>query len=309
MTETVRAAVVQAAPIAFDGEATLAVVRRLAADAAGRGAQLAVFPEAFIGGYPKGVDFGTKVGVREPSGRKLFARYWRGAIDVPGPVCDGLGEIAAAHGLHLVIGVVERAGSTLYCTALTFGSDGTLLGRRRKLMPTASERLIWGFGDGSTLGVVSSPIGRIGTVICWENYMPLLRAAMFAQGVDIYCAPTIDDRDTWASTMRHIAVEGRCFVLSAVQFCHRSDYPDDYAPVQGDDPTTIMIRGGSCIIGPLGELLAGPVFDAPAVLVADLDLASIPAARYDLDVVGHYARPDVFELHVNTAPQAPVRFD
>jgi nitrilase len=308
MTSTVRAAVVQAAPVPFDGAATVPIVRSTVAEAAGSGAQLVVLPEAFVGGYPKGVDFGTKVGVREPGGRELFARYWCGAIDVPGPVCDELGAVAAEFGVHLVIGVIERAGSTLYCAVLTFAPDGSLLMRRRKLMPTAAERLVWGFGDGSTIGVVDTPIGRIGSVICWENYMPLLRVAMYAQGIELYCAPTVDDRDTWFPTMRHIATEGRCFVLSAVQFCRRGDYPDDYHPVQGDDPDTIMIRGGSCIVGPLGQVLAGPAFDAPAVLLADLDLAALPAARYDLDVVGHYARPDIFSLHVNTVPQSPVSF-
>ena len=307
-TPVVRVAVAQAAPVPFDGAATVPIVRRLVAEAAAQGARLVVLPEAFIGGYPKGVDFGTKVGVRLPGGRELFARYWRGAVDIPGPECDELAKIAATSGVHLVVGVIERGGSTLYCTVLTYSSDGTLLARRRKLMPTAAERLLWGFGDGSTLGVSATPFGRLGTVICWENYMPLLRAAMYAQGIEIYCAPTLDDRDTWLPTMRHIAVEGRCFVLSANQFCVRGDYPADYEPVQGDDPATVMIRGGSCIIGPLGEVLAGPVFDAPAVLVADLDLAQIPAARYDLDTVGHYARPDIFTLHVNTAPQTAVTF-
>ena len=168
------------------------------------------------------------------------------------------------------------------------------------------ERLVWGFGDGSTLTVAPTPVGRIGAVICWENYMPLLRTAMYAQGVELYCAPTVDDRETWLPTMRHIALEGRCFVLSANQFARRRDYPVDYAPVQGDDPETILIGGGSCIVGPLGDVLAGPARDGEAILVADLDLDDITRGRFDLDVVGHYSRPDVFRLSVDGRPRPPV---
>ena len=303
----IRAAVVQDAPVAFDTVQTMTKVASLVAQAAGQGAQLVVFPEAFVTGYPKGIDFGARVGMRSPAGRQMFQRYWESAIDVPGPETLTLGELARTHQLHLVIGVIERAGGTLYCTVLFFGDDGRLLGTHRKIMPTAMERLIWGFGDGSTLTVLPTPIGKLGAVICWENYMPLLRMSMYAQGVELYCAPTVDDRETWLPTMRHIAAEGRCFVLSSCQFATRADFPADYAPIQGDDPTTVLIRGGSCIISPLGQVLAGPVFDQPTILTADLDLSEIVRGKYDLDVVGHYARPDLFQLQVNTAPQQAVR--
>lgn len=166
--------------------------------------------------------------------------------------------------------------------------------------------MIWGFGDGSSSTAVDTTYGWIGSVICWENYMPMLRMSYYAQGIQLYCAPTVDDRDTWLPTMRHIALEGRCFVLSSCQFARRGDFPPDYAPIQGDDPATVLIRGGSCIIGPLGEVLAGPVFNAPAILTADLDLDAIARGKYDLDVVGHYARPDIFQLQVNTQPQMAV---
>lgn len=302
----VRSAVVQAAPVAFELEPTLDRLAGLAGRAAADGARLAVFPEAFVGGYPKGFDFGARVGQRSPEGREWFRRYHAGAIDVPGPAVDRLAAIARANGLHLVVGVIERDGGTLYCTALTIGPDGSLLGRHRKLMPTAMERLVWGFGDGSTLTVAQTPLGRIGAVICWENYMPLLRTAMYAKGVELYCAPTVDDRETWLPTMRHVAFEGRCFVLSANQFARRRDYPADYAPVQGDDPETVLIGGGSCIVGPLGDVLAGPARDGEAILVADLDLDDIPRGRFDLDVVGHYARPDVFRLSVDERQRSPV---
>ncbi len=214
----IRVAVVQSAPVAFDRDRTLEKVRELAADAAGNGAQLILFPEAFVSGYPRGLDFGARIGSRTPEGRELFRRYWESSVDVPGPATDVLGETARQANAHVVIGVVERDGGTLYCSVLFFAPDGALLGKHRKLMPTAAERLAWGFGDGSTMPVFETPIGRIGAVICWENYMPLLRMHMYSRGIQIYCAPTADDRETWLSTLRHIALEGRCFVLGCNQF-------------------------------------------------------------------------------------------
>jgi nitrilase len=298
----VRVAVVQAAPVAFDREATVAKVQLLASEAADRGARLIVFPEAFVSGYPRGLDFGVRVGSRTAEGRELFRRYWDSAVDIPGPAVANLGAAARDAGAHLVIGVIERDGGTLYCSVLFFDPDGALMGKHRKLMPTAAERLIWGQGDGSTMPVFDTPIGKLGAVICWENYMPMLRMHMYAQDIQLYCAPTADDRETWLSTMRHIALEGRCFVLGCNQFAHRSDYPADYPANPGVDPATVMSRGGSCIIDPLGRILAGPAFDGPVILSADLDLDEIPRAKFDFDVVGHYARPDVFRLVVNEAP-------
>lgn len=302
----VRASVVQAAPVAFDRERTLAKVDTLTVEAAERGAQLVVFPEAFVSAYPRGLSFGALVGDRTREGREQYRRYWESAVDVPGPAVDALAEVAARSSVHLVIGVIEREGGTLYCTVLFFAPEGRYLGKHRKLMPTASERLIWGFGDGSTLPVFDTPLGRLGAVICWENYMPLLRTAMYAKGIQLYCAPTADGRETWAATMQHIALEGRCFVLSCNQFCRRSDYPDDYATPFGDHPDTILSRGGSCIVGPLGQMLAGPDFTGECILTADLDMDEIVRGKFDFDVVGHYARPDVFRLHVNEQPQPVV---
>jgi nitrilase len=302
-----RVAVIQAATMLFDTEATLTKVGRLAGEAAREGAKLAVFPEAFVGGYPKGMDFGARVGSRTADGRDWFARYHASAISVPGPETDVIGGIAHDLAMHIVLGVIERDGGTLYCTALFFGPDGALLGKHRKVMPTAMERIIWGQGDGSTLPVIDTEIGKIGAVICWENYMPSLRLAMYGQGIELYCAPTVDDRETWALSMRHIAFEGRCFVLSAVQYMTRDDAPDA-APIDAA-PGQVMIRGGSVIVGPLGEVLAGPVYDQEAVLVAEIDLSLIPRAKYDLDVVGHYARPDIFSLSVDKRPKSPVVFD
>jgi nitrilase len=304
------AAVVQAAPVGFDVARTLDKLADLTADAARRGAKIAVFPEAFVSAYPKGLDFGARVGMRSPEGRDMFRRYFESAIEVPGPATERIGKAAKASGMHLVVGVIERSGGTLYCSALFFGADGTLLGKHRKLMPTAMERLIWGQGDGSTLAAVDTPLGCVGAVICWENYMPLLRTAMYAKGVELYCAPTVDCRRSWAPTMRHIAVEGRCFVLSASQFARRSDYPRDYPidasslPDTSNDPA--LIDGGSIIVSPLGEVLAGPDYEGEKILTAEIDRRLIAQGKYDLDVVGHYARPDIFELRVDERPKPAV---
>jgi nitrilase len=191
---------------------------------------------------------------------------------------------------------------------LFFSPDGQLLGKHRKLMPTALERIVWGSGDGSTLTVVDTPYGKLGSVICWENYMPLLRTAMYAKGIKLYCAITVDDRDTWLPTVTHIALEGRCFVLSACQFLKRSDLPSGY--LAGRFPTSpdVLIRGGSCIISPLGQLVAGPKYGEECVLTAEIDLDEITRAKFDFDVVGHYSRPDVFRLEVNEQPMKSVTF-
>ncbi len=304
----VRAAVVQAAPVVFDTPRTLAKLIVLIGQAAAQHADIVVFPEAFLGGYPKGLDFGARLGMRSAAGREDFRRYYDSAISVPGPETLAIGECVQRNRVHLVIGVIERDGTTLYCTALMFGPDGTLLGKHRKLMPTAMERLVWGCGDGSTISVVDSAIGRFGSVICWENYMPLLRMAMYAQGIELYCAPTVDDRDTWLPTMRTIALEGRCFVLSACQYLTRADCPDAYEAIQGDDPATVLIRGGSCIVDPLGAVLVEPYFDCEAIRIAELDRRVIVRGKYDLDVVGHYARPDVFSLTIDTRPRNVAAF-
>ena len=303
---TVRAAVVQASAVPFDAEACVDKAVRLVAEAAAAGAKVIVFPEAFVTGYPKGLDYGLVVGARDPVGREEFRLYLDAAIDVPGPQTARLGEAAAAHRAYVVIGVIERELGTCYCTVLFFTPDGALAGKHRKLMPTALERMIWGFGDGSTLTTIDSPWGRIGSVICWENYMPMLRMAMYAKGVALYCAPTADDRDTWLPSMRHVALEGRCFVLTACQFLRRRELPPTVRVALGDGPEAVIMRGGSAIVSPLGKVLAGPDFDGETILTADLDLAEIGRGKFDFDVAGHYSRPDVFQLTVNEAPMRPV---
>ncbi|HLZ13552.1 MAG TPA: nitrilase-related carbon-nitrogen hydrolase [Candidatus Acidoferrum sp.] len=305
-TNPFKAAVVQAASVAFDRERTIEKAASLAAEAASKGARLVVFPEAFVSAYPRGLDFGAVVGNRTEEGRKDFQRYWESSVDVPGPAVDQLGRIARASNIYLVIGVIERNGGTLYCTILFFAPDGAYLGKHRKLMPTASERLVWGFGDGSTMPVYDTPLGKLGAVICWENYLPLMRTAMYAKGIELYCAPTADSRDSWIATVRHIAAEGRCFVFSCNQFNRRRDFPADYRTPFGDDPNTVVMRGGSCIVDPFGNFLAGPNFEDEAILIAEIDRAQIIRGKMDLDVVGHYARPDVFQLHVDERAKSPV---
>jgi nitrilase len=304
--EKLTVAVVQAGSFLFDTKRTLDKAQSICGEAAGAGARLILFPEAFLGGYPKGVDFGTRVGSRSDQGREDFRRYWQGAIDVPGPETAVLSEAAREHQSHLVMGVVERAGGTLYCTALFFAADGSLAGKHRKLMPTAMERLIWGFGDGSTMPAIAADFGVLGAAICWENYMPLFRTAMYAKGVTLWCAPTVDDRENWQITMRHIALEGRCFVLSACQYLERRHCPEDYHPLQGDAPGTVLIGGGSVVVSPLGKVLAGPLRGAEGVLFAELDLGEIARGKFDFDAVGHYSRSDIFTLSVDERPRRPV---
>jgi nitrilase len=301
-----KVAVVQASSVVFDRERTLEKLARLARDAAQQGARLILFPEAFVSAYPRGLDFGAVVGSRTDQGREDFRRYWESSVDVPGPAVDQLERTARENRIYLVVGVVERDSGTLYCTVLFFAPDGTFLGKHRKVMPTGSERLVWGFGDGSTLPVYQTELGKLGAVICWENYLPLLRATMYSKDIELYCAPTADTRDSWIATVRHIAVEGRCFVLSCNQFNRRSDFPADYASLHGDDPQAIVCRGGSCIIDPFGNFLAGPNFEDEAILFGEVDPAQIVRGKYDLDVVGHYARPDIFQLHVDERPKRPV---
>ena len=302
----IKAAVVQDAPVVFDLGATLDKIHELTLAAAESGAELVLFPEAFVSAYPMGLDFGARVGSRTAQGREDFRRYLESALEVPSPATTRLAEIASAASVHLVIGVIEREGGTLYCTVLFFSPQGEYLGKHRKLMPTAMERLVWGYGDGSTMPVYETPLGRLGAVICWENYMPLMRMNMYGKGIQLYCTPTADSRETWVSLMRAIALEGRCFVLSCCQHLKRSDCPEDYLVEGGDDPETVLMKGGSCIVSPFGELLAGPDYQGPTILFAELDPDQITRGKYDFDVVGHYSRPDVFRLHVNERPTPPV---
>jgi nitrilase len=314
MSKVTRVAVVQAAPVLFNREASITKALRLVEEASSNNAELILFPEAFIPAYPRGLSFGTVVGNRTPEGRKTWERYWDNCITIPGRDTEVLGEAARESNVFLAMGVIEKdnkySRGTLYCTLVYFDPDGNLMGKHRKLKPTAGERLIWGEGDGSTLPVFPTSIGRIGGLICWENYMPLARMAIYGKGVEIYLAPTADQRDSWQATMRHIACEGRCFVLGCNQFMTKDMYPSDLAGVSElDNQPEVLCRGGSTIISPLGEVLAGPLYGEEGILYADLDLGEVARGKLDFDVVGHYARPDVFKLIVNEKPANQITFE
>ncbi len=309
----VKVAVVQAASVLFDKAASIKKACQLVEEAGNEGSEIVLLPEAFIPAYPRGFTFGMKIGNRSEEGRALWKRYWDNSIETSGSEVKLLGKAAKDAGVYLSIGVIERdgasGGETLYCSMLYFSPEGNLIGKHRKLKPTGSERLIWGEGDGSTMPVFSTEFGKIGGLICWENYMPLARMAMYAKGVEIYLAPTADSRETWQATVRHIACEGRCFVLACNQFVTKGMYPPDLETIEElTDQPEVMCRGGSVIVAPSGEVIAGPLWDKEGILYAVLDLDEITKAKVDFDVVGHYSRPDVFQLNVNIESKSAVVF-
>lgn len=298
--QPVKIAAVQAPPVFLDREATLERLAALTQEAAAAGAGLVVFPEAFVPGYP---DWVWRTRPWQDGSRELYARLHDQSVALPGPASEAMGAIAAEAGVHLAVGVDELSATdgTLYNSLLYYGPDGSLLGKHRKLMPTGGERLVWGQGDGSTLTVLDTPFGRLGGLLCWENYMPLARAAMYARGIDIYLAPTWDNSETWVPTMRHVAREGRCFVVGVNQCIRGSDIPDDLPGRDGlyggDDDW--LSRGNTVIVGPDGDILAGPLVGAPGIVYAEVDANRARIARMEFDPVGHYARPDVFDLRID----------
>jgi len=300
-----KAACVQATPAIFDIEASLEKVIRLTGEIALAGCKLVVFPETFIPGYPAGLGFGTVVGSRTQAGREQFQEYWQNSVEVPSAHTDRLGECAREHSVFLAVGVTERdrVSQTLYCTLLYFGPDGQLLGKHRKIKPTAAERLLWGEGDGTTLCSFDTDIGKLGGLICWENYMPLARMAMYRKGVEVYLAPTADSRDSWVATMRHIAFEGRCYVIGCNQYFRKSDFPEHLRGELAADRPEVLSSGGSVIVGPLGEVLAGPLFGEEGILMAEIDLDEVVRSRMDFNVIGHYSRDDIFEFGVRGQPE------
>ncbi|MGF1671877.1 MAG: carbon-nitrogen hydrolase family protein [Balneolaceae bacterium] len=298
--KSTKAAVIQDAPVLFDLEKTLEKVEGLAMEAAKSDPDIILFPEAFIPAYPRGISFGTVVGDRTQQGRETWLRYWKNSLEIPGDATGRLGGIAKKAGALLAIGVVEKGKTgSLYCTLLYFAPNGSLIGKHRKLKPTAAERIIWGEGDGSDLNVHQTEFGKLGGLICWENYMPLARTALYRQGVEIYLAPTADHRDSWQATMRHIACEGRCFVLGCNQILKKSDYPE----LPGEDLSNyneIISRGGSVIVDPFGDIIAGPLWDENGILTAVLDPHLIAKAKMDFDAAGHYSRDDVFDFRIRS---------
>lgn len=300
------AALVQAAPVLFDLEASLEKTAGLVAEAAEMGARLILFPEAYISAYPRGLSFGTVVGSRSAQGRDTWLRYWQSAVAVPGPAVDTLGAVAAKANAFLVIGVNEKdtVSGSMYCSMLYFGPDGSYLGKHRKIKPTAQERVIWAEDDGSTLSSFDTVIGKLGGLICWENYMPEARLAMYKKGVEVYLAPTADSRESWQHTMKHIALEGRCYVLGCNQYVTKTMYPKDLPGLDDlEHQPEVMSRGGSVIVSPSGEVLAGPLWDQEGILTATLDLDEVTKSKLDFDVIGHYARPDIFEFKAHRQPE------
>lgn len=297
--QLIKVAAVQATPVLFNLEATVEKVIALIREAAKNEVDLMVFPEAFIPAYPRGLSFGTVVGSRSDAGRELWLRYWQNSMTTDGNHAKRIGQATKAAGVFLSIGITEKEAysGTLYCTNLYFAPSGELIGKHRKLKPTGTERIIWGEGDGSTLTVLDTEIGKIGGLICWENYMPLARMAMYQKGIEIYLAPTADQRDSWQSTLQHIALEGRCFVIGCNQFVTKQNYPSDLHAALAPFPD-LMCRGGSVIISPLGETLAGPLFNETGILYASVDRNDIPKSKLDFDPIGHYNRPDVFQFTV-----------
>ena len=295
MNEAVTVACIQAEPVILDRESTIDRVGELAAEAAALGAALVLFPETFVPCYPSNRWVQRLAAGADEAARATFARLMRESVDVPGPACDRLGAIAREHELWLAVGVNERAGGTIYNSLLVHGPDGSLALHHRKLMPTNHERLVWGLGDGRGMEPVSAPFGRFGGLICWENLMPLPRAALYQAGLDIYLAPTADDSDSWQDSMRHIARESRCYVLTSCVYQRASSHPPEVPIAEGAD---LMDRGGAAILAPDGTYLAGPLYDEPGIVTATLDPDRLAADRQRFDPAGHYSRPDVFQLVV-----------
>ena len=300
----VKVGVVQHSPVFFNKEASLEKLAQLTEENAAKGCELLVFPESFIPGYPRGFDFGATVGKRTSEGRELFLEYSNEAVDVSSSDMIYLEDVARKNNIYLIVGVTEKEASSgsLYCSMLFISPKKGLLGVHRKIKPTGTERLIWAEGSGDSLVTFETSIGRIGGLICWENYMPQARMAMYSKGVQLYIAPTADARDSWVDTMRHIALEGRCFVFGCNQYFTRSMYPEKYRDLLPADQEDIC-RGGSVIFSPMGEILAGPLFDEEGSLMATIDLDDIVRSKLDFDVNGHYSRPDIFEFQVKDQPE------
>jgi nitrilase len=294
----VKVACVQAEPVAFEREATIDKLEHLVAEVAGADARLALFPETFIPVYPSNRWVRYLAGWSgDDSGdaRDIFARLAQQSVTIPGPDSDRLAEIARTHGVWLAVGANELERGTIYNSLLVYSPAGELALHHRKLMPTNHERLVWGLGDGKGLETVKTDLGKVGGLICWENLMPLARAALYQDGVEIYLAPTADDSEEWHDSMKHIARESRAFVLSCCVFQRASSYPHDVPLADGDE---LVGRGGSAILGPDGSYLAGPLWNEEGILYAELDPQQLYKARQRFDPAGHYSRPDLLRLEI-----------
>ena len=300
----IKVCLIQDSPVFFDKEKTIEKVEHLSRKYAKEGCELIVFPESFIPGYPRGFSFGAKIGSRTNEGRNLYSEYHKNSLDIESRDLKRLEELAKTENIYLVIGITEKQNTSgsLYCSMLYISPTDGLLGVHRKIKPTGTERVIWSEDDGKSLVTFQTKIGKLGGLICWENYMPLARISMYKKGVEIYIAPTADSREEWTSTMQHIALEGRCFVLGCNQFFTKSMYPEKYQHLVQDEPEN-MCRGGSIIFSPLGKKIAGPLFDKAGALVAEIDLEEINLSKLDFDVIGHYSRDDIFQFNVLNQPE------
>lgn len=302
LKDTCRIAVIQAAPVMFDKAACVEKAADLIKEAASNGAELIVFPELFIPCYPYGLTFGFTVGSRGESGRVDWKLYYDNSILVPGAETARLAQAAREAHAYLSIGVSERTehAATLYNSNLFFSPEGELIAVHRKLKPTGAERVVWGDADKGYFPIAETPWGAMGSLICWESYMPLARAALYEKGVALYISPNTNDNEEWQATIRHIAIEGHCYFINCDMFFTRDMYPK--ALLSQDEIgrlPELVCRGGSCIVDPYGHYVTEPVWDREEIIYADLDMQKVPMSRMEFDACGHYARPDVLELRVN----------
>lgn len=291
--------VVQSTPVFFDTEASLQKIVGIVKAQAKAGVKLLLFPESYLPGYPRGLDFGAVIGRRSPDGREDWLAYWQASVPVPGVITDQLAALAKEEQVFLVIGITERdeRNGSLYCSMIYLDPKQGLIGKHRKLKPTGTERLVWAEGGAEDLQTFQTPLGRLGGLICWENLMPMARMALYEQGLDIYLAPTADARESWTPILQHIAQESRTYVLGANQYFRQSDYPAKWQAKTKAEPEDFC-RGGSMIVSPLGEILAGPLWDQEGVLTAELDLDEVIKSRMDFAPAGHYQRRDLFGFEV-----------
>ncbi len=300
----VKVCVIQENPVFFDKEKTLQKIENLVIKHAKEECKLIVFPESFVPGYPRGFSFGATIGSRTEEGRKLYAEYYKNSFDAESDDLTRLEKLAKKQNVYLVIGVTEKENPTgsLFCSMLYISPENGLLGIHRKIKPTGTERLIWSEAAGESLVTFQTKIGKLGGLICWENYMPLARMAIYKKGIEIYIAPTADSREEWIATMKHIAMEGRCFVLGCNQYFTRSMYAEKYQHLVKDEPENIC-PGGSVIVSPLGKIIAGPVYNKAGTLTAEIDLEEVIQSKLDFDVIGHYSRDDIFSFEAKGQPE------
>lgn len=300
----VKVGVIQENPVFFDKDKTLEKIENLVIEYAKKGCRLLVFPESFIPGYPRGFSFGATIGSRTEEGRKLYSEYYKNSFDTESEDLTRLEKLAKKENVFLVIGITEKENlsGSLFCSMLYISPEKGLLGVHRKIKPTGTERLIWSEAAGESLVTFQTKIGKLGGLICWENYMPLARMAMYNKGVEIYIAPTADSREEWTATMKHVALEGRCFVLGCNQYFTKSMYPEKFQHLIENEPENIC-PGGSVIVSPLGKIIAGPLFNKAGVLIAELDLNEVVQSKLDFDVIGHYSRHDIFSFEAKNQPE------